>query len=133
MMLRAWESFEPRLRNLALQIPEHGGALPDYLAEIRWQYDWLLTMQYSETDGRVSHKLTSLDFAGFVMPEADAAPTYYSAHGSAATAAFVAAVAQGARVYRELDPALALRMLTGAQLSYAWLQQNTANGAPDLS
>ena len=133
MMLRAWESFEPRLRNLALQIPEHGGALPDYLAEIKWQYDWLLTMQYSETDGRVSHKLTSLDFAGFVMPEADVAATYYSPHGSAATGAFVAALAQGARVYGELDPALAARMLTAAQLSYNWLKQNTANVAADIS
>lgn len=133
MMLRAWESFGPRLRNLALQIPEHGGALPDYLAEIKWQYDWLLTMQYSEADGRVSHKLTSLDFAGFVMPEADVAATYYSPHGSAATAAFVAALAQGARVYAELDPALAARMLTAAQLSYGWLKQNTANVAPDIS
>ena len=133
MMLRAWESFGPTLRNLALQIPEHGGALPDYLAEIKWQYDWLLTMQYSETDGRVSHKLTSLDFAGFVMPEADVAATYYSPHGSAATAAFVAALAQGARVYGELDPALAARMLTAAQLSYSWLKQNTANVAADIS
>jgi len=133
MMLRAWESFGPTLRNLALQIPEHGGALPDYLAEIKWQYDWLLTMQYSETDGRVSHKLTSLDFAGFVMPEADLAATYYSPHGSAATAAFVAALAQGARVYGQLDPALAARMLTAAQLSYSWLKQNTANVAADIS
>lgn len=133
MMLRGWESFGPRLRNLALQIPEHGGPLPDYLAEIKWQYDWLLTMQYSESDGRVSHKLTSLDFADFIMPEADVAPTYYSPYGSAATAAFVAAVAQGARVYEEHDAALAARMLTAAQLSYAWLKQNTANVAPDIS
>lgn len=133
MMLRAWESYGPKLRKVALQMPEHGGALPDYLAEVKWQYDWLLTMQYSETDGRVSHKLTSLEFADFMMPEADVAPTYYSPFGSAATAAFVAATAQGARVYREHDAALAARMLTAAQLSYAWLTQNTTNVAADIS
>jgi len=133
MLLRAWESFTPQLQTMVLTIPEQGGTLPDYLDELKWQFDWLFTMQYSPTDGRVSHKLTSLGFAPFIMPEADTTETYYSPYGSAATADFVAAMAVGSRVYRPYDATLADRMLTAANLSYQWLQANTANVAADIS
>jgi endoglucanase len=126
MMLQAWESFRPGLEGLALQIPETDNSLPDYLDELKWQYDWLETMQYSSTDGRVSHKLTSRQFAGFVMPEEDVAPTYFSPYGSAATADWVAAMAKGSRAFRPYDAALADRMLAAARVSYQWLQENTA-------
>jgi endoglucanase len=133
MLLQAWESFTPRLQNMALSIPEQGGGFPDFLDELKWQFDWLFTMQYSDTDGRVSHKLTSLGFPGFIMPEADTGSTYYSPYGSAATADFVAAMAFGSRVYRPYDTALADRMLAAANLSFQWLQANTANVAADIS
>jgi endoglucanase len=133
MLLQAWEDFSPHIEPMTLQIPEQGGTFPDFLDEIKWQYDWLFTMQYSDTDGRVSHKLTSIDFADFVMPEDDLADTFYSPYGSAATAGFVAAMAKGSRVFRPYDGALADRMLTAAQLSYAWLRANTANHAADIS
>ncbi len=133
MMLQAWEANKPRLETLVLPIPEKGGALPDYLDEIKWEYDWLFTMQYSSSDARVSHKLTSLGFAAFIMPEADTTPTYYSPFGSAATADFVAAMALGARVYRLYDEALADKMQLAANASYEWLKANTAAVAPDIS
>jgi endoglucanase len=133
MLLRAWESFSGNLENVVLPIPEQGGTFPDYLDELKWQFDWLFTMQYSATDGRVSHKLTSLGFAPFIMPEADLDKTYYSPYGSAATADFVAAMAFGSRVYRPYDATLADRMLAAASLSYQWLQANTANVSADIS
>ena len=52
-MLQAWEQFPAALTPLQLPIPEHGGPIPDYLAEIKWETDWLLTMQFA--DGSVSH------------------------------------------------------------------------------
>jgi len=133
MLLQAWESNKPRLEKLVLPIPEQGGALPDFLDEMKWQYDWLFTMQYSPSDARVSHKLTSLGFAAFIMPEADTTPTYYTPHGSAAAADFVAAMALGSRVYRPYDAALADQMLQVANASYEWLKTNLAAVDPDLT
>lgn len=133
MLLQAWESFSAHLQDMVLPIPEQGGALPDYLDELKWQFDWLFTMQYSATDGRVSHKLTSLGFPPFIMPEQDLDKTYYSPYGSAATADFVAAMAFGSRVYRPYDTALADKMLAAASLSYQWLQANTANVSADIN
>ena len=67
MMLAAWEHFQPMLSTLFAAIPEHGGAIPDFLAEVKWELDWLLTTQGD--DGGVSHKVTALAFEGFMMPE----------------------------------------------------------------
>src|SRR5208282_3019208 len=53
-LFRAWEDFGPQLRKVRLDLPESGGKLPDYLAEIKWEMDWLLTMQ--APDGSVYHK-----------------------------------------------------------------------------
>lgn len=133
MMLQAWETYKDRLSNVVLAIPEQGGALPDYLDEIKWEYDWFATMQYSDTDPRVSHKLTSFNFASFTMPESDKERTYYSPFGSAATADYVAAMALGSRVYRPYDAALADQMLTAARASYQWLLDNPKNVAADLA
>ena len=73
MMLSAFERHPAGITQAPLPIPERGGALPDYLDEIRWELEWMLKMIYGDGDGRVSHKLTALGFEGFVLPEADAA------------------------------------------------------------
>src|SRR5436190_1300253 len=71
-MLAAWELFSDRLQNLSLPfIPEHGGKLPDYLSEVKWELDWMLKMPYADGSGRVSHKLNSANFPGFIPPSAD--------------------------------------------------------------
>lgn len=71
------KQFACGLTGVTLPIPESGKGLQDHLAEIRWELEWLLTMQYSATDGRVSHKLTSLKFDAtttWVMPEGTPRP-----------------------------------------------------------
>jgi endoglucanase len=133
MLLFAWEDFGTELGAVALGIPEAGDATPDFLDEIRWQLDWLLTMPYGNGDGRVSHKLTSLAFDGFEMPEADSATRYFVPFGSAATADLAAVLAKASRAYRPFDPAFADRCLAAAQLSYAWLAANPADARPDQS
>ena len=130
-MLAAWEEYSDALAGLALPIPESGGAVPDYLDEIRWELDWVLTMQYSAGDGRVSHKLTSLSFDAFEMPEADHRSRYFVPWGSAATADFVAMLAKAARIYRFYDASFADQCLAAAQTSYAFLTDNPANHPPD--
>src|SRR5206468_103253 len=58
MLLSAWERHRDGLGRLVLPIPESGGPIPDFLAEVKWELDWLLKMQYAAADARVSHKLT---------------------------------------------------------------------------
>lgn len=59
-LLWAWELFPQALRGLNLNIPESGGNLPDFLAEVRWNLEWMLSLQ--DADGGVWHKQTSESF-----------------------------------------------------------------------
>ncbi len=136
-LLAAWEEYGGVLATYAWPIPETGGTTPDFLDEVRWELEWVLKMQYSATDGRVSHKLTSLKFDapsdaangvdGWVMPENDTQTRYFVPSGSAAIADFVAMLAKAARIYKTYDQAFADKCLAAAKVSYAYLQANTAN------
>src|SRR4029078_8558367 len=101
--------------------------MPDYLDELRWELEWMLKMIYGTDDGRVSHKLTARGFEGFVMPEADTQTRSFVPFATAATADFVAALAQASRVYRPYDEAFADRCLTAARPAYAYLTAHTGN------
>jgi len=120
VLFRAWEDFGPQLRKVRLDIPESGGKLPDFLAELKWEMDWLLTMQ--APDGSVYHKLSTKQFGGFILPEQETAERYFTPWGSEATADFVAMTAQAARLYRPYDADFADRCLQAAQKSYQFLQ-----------
>jgi endoglucanase len=136
-LLAAWEEYGGVLSTYTWAIPETGGSTPDFLDEVRWELEWLLKMQYSATDGRVSHKLTSLKFDApsdaanaidaWVMPENDNQTRYYVPSGSAAIGDFVAMLAKAARIYRTYDQAFADQCLAAAKVSYAYLQANPAN------
>ncbi|MBN1696927.1 MAG: glycoside hydrolase family 9 protein [Spirochaetales bacterium] len=133
VMFMAWEHFQSKLENIVLDIPESGNSLPDYLDELKWEMDWILKMQYTDGTGRVSHKLTRTDFAGFVMPETDTADRFFVPWGSAATADFAAMAAMAYRIYQPYDPAYARRCLDAATVSYDFLRNNTAYHAADQS
>jgi endoglucanase len=122
-LFRAWEDFGPQLKAVRLDLPESGGPLPDFLAEMKWEMDWVLTMQ--APDGSVYHKLTTKRFGPFILPEAETEPRYFTPWGSEATADFVAMTAQAARIYRLYDPAYADRCLEAAQRSYQFLKAHT--------
>jgi endoglucanase len=128
-MFRAWEDFRPQVERIELDIPESAGPLPDFLAELKWELDWLLTMQAS--DGSVYHKLSARNFCGFVLPEAETARRYFVPWGSAATADFVAMTALAARHFRPYDPEYADRCLAAAKKSYAFLRANPQDHSPD--
>lgn len=123
-LLWAWELFDDVLRPLSLNIPESGGPLPDVLAEVKWNLDWMLRMQ--DDDGGVFHKATTARFPGMVLPQADTAPVLVIGLGrdpwktTAATAGFAAVGAIAARVYAPFDPAYARRWLDAAERAWAW-------------
>jgi endoglucanase len=127
-LLWAWEMYPEALRNLKLDIPESGAAVPDFLAEIRWNLNWMLELQ--DRDGGVWHKQSSEKFCAFVMPEQDTMTSYvigtgaapYKSTGATANLAAVAAIA--ARCFRPFDAAYADRCLAAARKAWTWCIAN---------
>jgi endoglucanase len=130
VMFRAWEDFRPQIERIKLDLPESGGPLPDFLAELKWELDWLLTMQTG--DGAVYHKLSAKNFCGFILPERETQPRYFSPVGSAATADFVAMTAAASRYFATFDKAYADKCLATARKSYEYLRAHPQNIRPDL-
>lgn len=126
-LLWAWEMYGPRVAKVSLHIPESGNGVPDILNEIRWNLNWMLSMQ--DSDGGLWQKEMTEMFGGFVMPEKDGMhyvigtgkPPYKS---SCATADFAAAMAIASRVYAPHDSAFSRRALDAAKGAWVWLGQN---------
>jgi len=81
-------------------------------------------MQYTDGSGKVSHKLTRKNFEPFCKAEEDKEKRYFTDWSSAATADFVAMMAQAARYFEPYDKAYAHKYLSAAQLSYKFLKDN---------
>jgi len=125
-LLDAYEQFPQVFAAQRLNIPESGNGAPDILNEAWWNLQWLLTMQDPD-DGGVYHKLTTLDFSGFVMPDQDRAPRYVVQKSTAAALDFAAVMAQASRVYAPFGtqfPGASQRMLAAARNAWAWAQRH---------
>ena len=120
-LLSLYEHFPDYFKTLKWNIPADG-SLPDLLAEIKWNLDWMLTMQAS--DGGVYHKLTTLGFPGDIMPVGDREPLYAIGKGTASALDFAAVMAVAARVYRPFDESYAAKCLEAAKKAYAWGEAN---------
>jgi endoglucanase len=127
VLFLAWDHFQDNLKNLSLDIPDTAPGYPDFLKEIKWEIDWLLKMQYPDGSGKVSHKLSALNFCGFIMPEDEKNKRYYTGWSSAATADFVAMMAMAARYFKPYDPNYAQKCLDAAIVSYEFLRNNPEN------
>jgi endoglucanase len=127
-LLWAWELYGNTAGKIALNLPESGNNTPDLLNEIRWNIDWMLTMQ--DADGGVWHKQTSARFCGFIMPEQDKLPSLVIGTGtspyksSCATSDFAAVTAIAARDYKPFDSAFAERCLRASLNAWAWVSKN---------
>jgi endoglucanase len=126
-LLWTWELFGARIKNVKLNIPESGNGTPDILNEIRWNLDWMLSMQ--DQDGGVWQKQTSDHFCGFILPDKDTLVSYVVGTGkepyksSCATADFAAVMAIAARVYEPFDAAYARKCLQAARQAWIWLDK----------
>jgi endoglucanase len=127
-LLWAFELYRKQTENLRLHIPESGNQSPDFLDEIRWNLEWMLTMQ--DADGGVWHKQTTEKFAGFVMPDADTMTSFIIGTGSppykstCATADFAAVMAMAARTHARHDADFARRARSAAESAWRWARQN---------
>ena len=120
-LLSLYEHFPDYFKTFKCNIPADGN-LPDLLAEIKWNLDWMLTMQAA--DGMVYHKLTTLQFPGDVMPAQDKDKLYVIGKGTAASFDFAGVMAAAYRVYKPFDEAYATKCLEAAKKAYAWGMQN---------
>ena len=127
-LLWAFEMFEPRVRGIRLNLPESGNGTPDILNEIRWNLDWMLSMQ--DEDGGVWHKQTSEQFCPFIMPEKDRLVSFVIGTGqdpfksSCATGDLAAVAAIAARVFKPFDTVYAAKCLRAARLAFEWLDKH---------
>ncbi len=122
-LLAALEHYPELYAERELNIPESGDSVPDLLDEVRWNLDWMLSMQ-DPADGGVYHKLTTKNFVGVVMPSDTAEPRYVVQKATAATLNFSAVMAAASRVVKPYDTALASQMLTAAKRAWQWAEQN---------
>lgn len=122
------ELYGSKINKLKLDIPDSKPGVPDILTEVKWNLDWMLTMQ--DDDGGVWHKLTTANFPGFIMPAEDKQPSYIIGIGTApfknttATADIAATCAIAGRVYKQFDKAYADKCLAAAKRAWNWAIAN---------
>ncbi len=120
-LLNFYELF-PDYYNDSASIPESKNGRSDLLDEIKYELDWIKSMQ--DTDGGVFHKLTSLDFCGFIMPEKDLMPRYFIGKSVTATLDFAAMMAMASRIYKPFDSTYAADCLSKSKRAYQWAKDN---------
>jgi endoglucanase len=127
-LLWAWELYGMSLQDFALRIPESGGKVPDFLAEIQWNLQWMLSLQ--DSDGGVWQKQSRDDFCSFIMPQDEPGPNYVIGTGftpyksTCATAALAAVMAIAARCYSSYVPAFSQQCLKASRAAWNWCRNH---------
>lgn len=116
------EQYPAIIKDGAVNIPESGNGISDFLDELKYEMDWLLTMQ--DDDGGLFHKLSTKNFEGMIMPEKAVNQRYIVGKGTAATLDFAACAAQASRVFQQMDAAYANTCLEAAKKAYNWAMEN---------
>ena len=96
--------------------------LPDVLAEVKYELDWLLKMQ--RPDGAVYHKVSGLKWPDMIGPEKDTQPRYVFGMTTYGTGIFAGTMAMAARIYEPFDADYAARLLEAAERAFRFLEAN---------
>ena len=113
----------PELFSDSIGIPESGNGVPDVLDEARYELEWMLKMQDSQTGG-VHHKVSCENFPGYVMPEMETDELIVTPVSTTATADFCASMAMAYEYYQKFDKDFAEKCLNAAKNAWAFLQKN---------
>ncbi len=122
-LLYAYRLFPKAFAHIKPGIPADGG-LPDILAEVKYELEWLMKMQ--RADGAVYHKATTALHAPFIMPENDKAKMYVFPASSMAAADLAAICALASGIYEPFDREFSEKLLAAAVRSADWLAANPA-------
>lgn len=126
MLLGFYEDHPEDASAMNLNIPESSNNTPDFLDEVMYNINWMLTMQDPD-DGGVYHKLTSIVHDPFVSPEQQSTQRYVIYKGVTSSLGFAASLSQASRLmtpYQKDYPGMSAKMLQAAQRAYDWAKKN---------
>lgn len=122
-MLLHHSLFPNSAEDASLNIPESGNGVNDLLDELKYELDWMLTMQ--DNDGGVFHKLTSKTHDKFDMPhKVDNRERLVIGKPTSGTLDFAATMAQGYRAFIPVDKDYAQTLLHAAEKAWRWALEN---------
>ncbi len=121
-LLLLYELYPDILPDESLNIPESGNGIPDILDEIKYELDWLLTMQ--DEDGGVFFKITSKSFCGMIMPHEDNLSRFVVGKSTTSALEFAALTAYFSQIYAPFNPELAELCLDKAEKAWKWAEKN---------
>ena len=105
-----------------LNIPESANGVPDVLDEVRWELEFMLSMQVPAGQARagmVHHKIHDVGWTGLPLaPDADPQQRALVPPSTAATLNLAATAAQAARIWKDRDPGFAARCRDAAQSAW---------------
>lgn len=123
VLMSLYEDFTTTAKSVSLNIPESGNSVPDILDEIRWNLEWMLTMQ-DPSDGGVYHKLTTDSFEGFISPENCRKTRYVVKKSVTAALQFAGSMAQASRIFAPYDNEFATECANAAIQAFEWAVSN---------
>jgi endoglucanase len=121
-LLMAYEAAPEIFADGTLNIPESGNGQNDLLDEVKYELDWMKTMQ--DGDGGVFFKITSKQFCGMVMPEDDDLERWVVGKSTTSALDYAAVMAMASRVYASYDADYAADCLARAERAWAWAVKN---------
>lgn len=116
------EQYPNVIGDKGLNIPESGNGINDYLDELKYEMDWLLTMQ--DEDGGVFFKLTTETFEGMILPEEATMQRYLFKKSTSAALDFAAVAAKFSRAIASIDAAYAKQCVNAAVRAWNWAETN---------
>jgi endoglucanase len=121
-LLAFYENFPEYFPDKSLDIPESGNGRPDILDEVKFNLDWMKTMQ--DGDGGAFFKLTTLSFPGYIMPDEDKGERFIIGKSTTSSLNFAAAMAMAGRIYAPFDKAYADDCAARAKRAWDWAVKN---------
>jgi endoglucanase len=127
-LLLAYEMNPAKFTSGQMSIPqglsekEKANKLPDLLAEVKYELDWMQKLQ--RPDGAVYLKVSGAIWPGMLLPESDTQDRYVYGLSTYGTAQYAAAMAMASRIYKPFDPAYAQQLLRSALKSQAYLEKH---------
>ncbi|MBG7630865.1 MAG: glycoside hydrolase family 9 protein [Bacteroidetes bacterium] len=121
-MLQLLAQYPDAISDDTLNIPESGNGISDLADELKYELDWIITMQ--DADGGVYHKLTAKNFSGIIMPNEYDLQRMIIGKGTAATLNFAAVLAQASRIYSHVDTEWSKTALAASEKAWKWAIKN---------
>lgn len=121
-ILSLYEHFPSFVNRCSLKIPESNNTTPDLLDEVRWNLEWMLTMQ--APDGGVYSKVSSKQNDSLKMPDLCHEWRYALQKTTPASLDFAAVMAGSSRLYKTVDSLFAVKCLDAALKGYQWATAN---------